>query len=347
MRPLGICAAMLVVAGCGASANSSAPRVASSITPAAATAVTASQSPSPGAALACRLPVVITRQTAQGWTQSGSFITFPAGQLTSDPGGGFVQEGSRIRSTVQPYLFGAGEVSYDWALGRWLPASLRSTSPDGSHYAYRVDWGAIHDVEVTTATDRTLKAVPNAPDTVMYYAKEGIYFNHAWEAPGPGPGLWLLDPSSGIVHTVFTDKSVETVGGFAAWLDDVNPADPHPVFSQMGGSNLPNQVLRRDLNGGRTVTWFYRPGHTVAVIGFDQNKQPLILSDSDGQTEEIWQVPAANAGHKLYSGTRIPRPMADSHGIWFSDDQGISLYTPSMGLQKMSAIVAQLAGACR
>jgi hypothetical protein len=142
---------------------------------------------------------------------------------------------------------------------------------------------------------------------VMYYAKEGIYFNHAWEAPGPGPGLWLLDLTNGIVQTVFTDKSVDAVGEFAAWLAEVNPGDPHPVFSETGVTTF-NRVLRRDLNGGPTVTWFYRPGQSVAVIGFDQSKQPLILA-SDGQTEEIWrcQLPT-----RVICCIQAPT----SHGLW-------------------------------
>jgi hypothetical protein len=336
-KPVGWVAAAILLVGCGPSTVTA--------SPAGSTSPRASSTPLPSP-LACRLPVLIGAQSAQGWTPSGGFISFPSGRLTPDPAGGFVQEGSRFRTTVKPYLFGGGAASYDWAVGRWIPTSLGSNSPDGARYAYQVEWGFIHDVDVATGTDRSLKAIRDAPDTVMYYAKEGIYFNHAWEAPGPGPGLWLLDPTSGIVHTVFTDKSVDAVGGFAAWLPEVNSADPHPVFSQIGGNNLPNQVLRRDLNSGPTVTWFYRPGHSVAVIGFDQGKQPLILA-SDGQTEEIWQVPAANQGHLLYAGTYIPRLMADSHGIWFSDDQGISLYTSSTGLQKVSAIVAQPVGPCR
>ncbi len=202
-------------------------------------------------------------------------------------------------------------------------------------------------MDVATGVDRSFKA-PEGPDTVLYYAKEGVYFNHAWEGP-PGPGLWLLDPDTASVQTVFTDKPVAAVGGFAAWLPDVNPADPHPVFSQYPGTNMPNQILRRDLNGGPTVAWFYRPGRSLAVVGFDQTKHPLIVAESLGSpdTSEIWQVSAANQGRMLYSGTQVPQILADDHGIWFADQQGISLYTPTHGFQKVSTAVANLAGPCR
>jgi hypothetical protein len=151
------------------------------------------------------------------------------------------------------------------------------------------------------------------------------------------------------VQTVFSDKSVDAVGGFAAWLLDVNPADPHPVFSQYIGGNMPNEVLRRDLNGGPTVRWFYQPGKSVTVTGFDYEKHPLIVAETlrSPDTVQVWQVPAANQGHLLYAGTQLAYTVADDHGIWFSDDQGISLYTPAHGLQKVSSLVAGLAGPCR
>jgi len=85
------------------------------------------------------------------------------------------------------------------------------------------------------------------------------------------------------------------------------------------------------------------------VVAFDQNKRPLIAVDSGepSRSVEIWQVPSANQGLKLYSVTGLPWVMADGHGIWFADQAGISLYTPSGGVQKVSAVVGQLAGACR
>ena len=348
MKRLGICTIALMLAGCAGAtkASSGDTTVSSSTTPTASVSLTATAS---AAGLSCRLPVVTWTQTAQGQVPSEGFLTYPGGQLSGDPNGGVVLDGSRYRSTAQPYLYGGGPGagSYDWPLGRWLPAKPRSVSPDGLHYAYSSEFGAIHVVDVATGIDRTLKG-PEGPDTVLYYAKEGVYFNHEWEGPA-GPGLWLLDPATGTVQTVFSDKSVDAVGGFAAWLPDVNPADPHPVFSQYTGGNMPNEILRRDLNGGPTVRWFYQPGKTLAVVGFDQNKHPLIVAESLGtpDTSQIWQVPAANQGHRLYSGSQVAEVVADDHGIWFADQQGISLYTPTHGLQKVSTLVADLAGTCR
>jgi hypothetical protein len=80
------------------------------------------------------------------------------------------------------------------------------------------------------------------------------------------------------------------------------------------------------------------------------DSHPLIAvscGESSPATLEIWQVLAANEGRMLYSGTDLPRIMADSHGIWFSDRKGIWLYTPNDGLQTVSSITADIAGACQ
>jgi hypothetical protein len=332
----------VVLVGCGG------PTTASGGHPTASPTPTLSVSPSTTTG-SCRLPVVSWIQTAQGQEPHEGFLTYPSGQLSGDPSGAVLLDGARYRTAAQPYLYGGGPGAgwYDWQLGRWLPVKRQGVAPDGLHYAYSTDFGAIHLVDVATGTDRTFKA-PDGPDTVLYYAKEGVYFNHEWEGP-PGPGLWLLDPTTGNVQTVFSDKSVQTVGGFAAWLPDVNPADPHPIFSQYSGGSYPNQVLRRDLNGGPTVRWFYQPGKIVTVVGFDRDKHPLIVSETLGSpdTVQIWQVPAANQGHQLYSGTQLADIVADDLGIWFADQQSISLYTPAHGLQKVSTVVATLAGPCR
>ncbi len=50
---------------------------------------------------------------------------------------------------------------------------------------------------------------------------------------------------------------------------------------------------------------------------------------------------------RVYAGTQAPQTVADGHGIWFSDQQGISLYTTKGELRTVSPTVADLAGACR
>src|SRR6202171_6684256 len=78
----------------------------------------------PSAGGTCRLPVVMWTQTAQGQVPSEGFLTYPGGQFTSDANGGGVLEGTRYRTTAQPYLYGGGPGagSYDRAIRRRLPA---------------------------------------------------------------------------------------------------------------------------------------------------------------------------------------------------------------------------------
>jgi peptidoglycan hydrolase-like protein with peptidoglycan-binding domain len=282
---------------------------------------TASASPASTATrpFRCRLPFI------RYDTGGAGFLTVPGDAWERDPSG-------------VPGL-------YSWRFGRWLPVNdVRFISPDGSHYAESEATGDITDVDVATGRRKAFAAATSEyGNAILYYAREGIYFDRIHQ--GPEDGLWLLNPDSGAIQTIFTDKTVEAVGGYAAWLPDVNPADPKPFSSPEGIE--PDQVLRRDLNGGPTVTWFYRPGQIVRVIGFDHDKHPLIavaFADEPAGSFEVWQVPVANQGRRLYLGRG--QVMADSNGIWFADDRGISLYTPDSGLQRVSQVVGQLAGPC-
>ena len=349
MKHLAIGALAALLAACGGSAGAKKAVATPGATgPSASPTATATAAESPGSA-ACRLPIVQWVQKTQGLEPLAGFLNYPAGTFSADPTGDVVLDGDRYRTAARPYLYGGGPGAgaYDWPLARWVPATPRNVSPDGSHYAYSAEFGAIHDVDVATGNERVLKA-PAGPDTVLYYAKEGIYFNHAWEGP-TGPGLWLMDPRTGNVQTVFTNQPVDAVGGFAAWVPDVNAADPHPVFSQQAGGNQPNQMLRRDLNGGATVPWLYQPGKILHVVGFDQNKHPLIDvfpgDPSGGST--VWQVPSANQGRAIYTSTGSAGVIADGHGIWFSDDHGVSLYTRSGGLKSLFPSRVTLAGSCQ
>ena len=227
--------------------------------------------------------------------------------------------------------------SYSWRFGRWLPVNVRSVARDGTHYAYKTQYGEIHEVEIASGNDRSLSLVvpEGAVSGVLYYAPEGIYFASAGR--GVPDRLWLVDPRTGKLELILTGKYVDAVGGYAAWLADVNnPADLPPHTA------LPDQIVRRDLNGGPTVPWFYRAGHVLSVLGFDQDKHPLVAVDY----EEVWQVPAANQGRKLFSGTQFVKVMTDSHGIWFADDHGIWLYTQASGLHRVSPVVGVLGGSC-
>jgi hypothetical protein len=308
------------------------------------------------AAGTCQLPII-------QWTadhSQASFLDLASGSLTPDATGGFIQEavdgGQAYRSVAKPVLAGDSTATYDWTLARWLPARPEEISRDGKHYAYH-GLGAIHVVDVATGTDRTFPA-PAGPDQVLYYASEGIYFDQlspyvgpgaplAWSGP-PAPGLWLMNPSSGQVTRVFSDKPVAAVGGFAAWVPTVNASDPQPLWSSSG--NLPDEVDRRDLNRGGTVRWFYRPGSLVQVIGFDSDRR-AVISVSTPQADgffsyQVLLAPTPDHIDLVYSGAQVPPVVADQHGIWLSDDRGIWLYSQANGLHQMAKASGQPAGPC-
>lgn len=134
--------------------------------------------------------MVTWTQTANTQVPSPGFLIYPGGLLSTDPSGDMVLDGTRYRTSAQPYLYGGGPGAgtYDWQRRRWLPSPPRSVSPDGLRYAYPSEFGAIHIVDVLTGADRNVKAL-EGPDTVLYYAKEGVYFIiFGRDRPDPGSG---------------------------------------------------------------------------------------------------------------------------------------------------------------
>src|SRR5437667_7858058 len=169
---LRVLAAVLFLASCGP------------IGPVAQASPTRSVQASPAAASSlagslCRLPFV-----RNDTGRTAGFVWLPGGAWSPDPSAG-IQAGF-----------------YSWRFGRWLPTDPSSVSQDGSHYAYSTpDW-TIHDVDVATGIDRTVLTGPGQTSGVqiLYYASQGIYFDHVVQ--GPQPGLWFLDPRTGSVQTV-------------------------------------------------------------------------------------------------------------------------------------------------
>lgn len=326
--------ALLAACGTASPGSSASVRVSNSSTPRAASTV-----------LACRLPFIPSRP--EGGAPAG-FITVPGGTYAADPTSRFDKgTDGLMRSEAQPVLAGyESPGSYDWPPHRWLPARAQEVSRDGSLYAYSAQGGgSIHDVAVSTGQDRSFMA-PAGPDTILYYASEGIYFNQSFEGPPP-PGLWLLDPSTGRIQQLLSDKRVDAVGGFAAWIPDVNPADPHPMMSMADGTPLPNQALRRDLNTSALTPWFYQPGKAVNVTAFTIDRRPLMMVQIGPVRMQVWLVPRANQGQQLHEGDQVSSVFGDEHGVWISDAAGVFLWRRSSGEQRVSSMTGTVAGACR
>jgi hypothetical protein len=304
---------------------------------------------------ACRLPISLPSSGP-----SGGFVTFPSGELTTDPNSAFQSIGNRLRTIAQPYLYGSkfsGQATFTRRYGRWLPASVAAVSPDSSHYAY---WeftdgnsanSRVHDVDVASATDRVVYS--QGFYAVMDYRAEGIYLARTSPMGEGQYGLWLLNPSSGSLRAVGSPNQMfSSVDGGAAWYGDMAPGDQAPplMFPM-------DRLLRLDIKSGVVTTWFHQPGRQVQVIGFDGQGHPVVWS-SDGlssKSVQLWLVVAPGASRQIYSQPDsvsvdfiggFSAPLADAHGLWFGSSKGIFLYTADGKFEKVSAAAGEIAGRC-
>jgi hypothetical protein len=304
-------AVMLVVVLLLGACSTTAP-VATVSPPPSATSPSPSDSPSPVALnLNCRLPVTWAVQSGQ--TTKAGFVSFPGQTLLEDPSAP------------------AHSVFYDRGFAKWLPVSRTSVSPDGKRYAYGEGnaylnvGGKLHVVDVATGVDNVIYS--GGPlYSVVDFAAEGIYVTSAVPEGYPR-GLWLQDPAGGPARLISSTIVAPVVGGRAAWGLDFNSADPSPG---PGGIEGPmNQILRIDLRSGAATPWFYRPGATIYVVGFDATGHPFVSADfppaptdvNGRNIAELWHVVSATSATMLFGGAGVPSPSrvaaVDSHGVWF------------------------------
>jgi hypothetical protein len=268
----------------------------------------------------CRLPAYRRGGEATSW-----FIDFPALSVS-------------VTSELGTF--------YDAAVSRWLPAFQNQVSPDGRRYAYTEGWSAsppsaprVHVVDAGTGADVRVVTMPDAqPYFVIDFTGTGVDLGIGFE--GRGPGVWKLDPTTGVV----TKVSDGLYPPSTQWLGVVDPSDPQPYRSAMTGMPGENRIDHRDA-AGQTTTWFYRPAHVVRWIAFATNSALLVRSDwsdpanaSVGGTE-FWLVSAPNEAIELATYTfqetspyldlsnGFQTAIADSHGIWVGGEQSLYLVT--------------------
>ena len=294
----------------------------------------------------CRLPVF----TSTDSTAQGGFLSLSDGSVTLDPKGGFVPGGLLSHSQASPVLYGQLPATYDPATDRWVPAGR--ISPDGSRYAY-IEFSSqgfdfhLHVVDVATGRDRTLN-LPTDNWSLLAFTTAGLYVSKSYPEVGNGPGLWLVNPDSGAVQTIFTDSVVQMVSGRMAWIVARNNADTLPGPPGMGGSN--NQIQGRDLTTSVTTTWLYRPGSNLYVQAVASGS--IIVSGYDNSGSYTWLVDAPSQATLLTvpgTGDALSEPsgfIADSNGWWFGSLDGIYLWTPHTGAVLISTLSATPAGAC-
>jgi hypothetical protein len=336
---IGLTLISLLLAACSVSISTPAVPPSGSGSP--SPAVSASATPATGSQLSCRLPVW---RSGAGESPQGVFINLPSDDLTVDPGG----KGGRY---------------YDRSFSRWLPVEGKAVSSDGRRYFYGERAAAegkpsrLHVVDVSTGADRVTEVVMSAwflTYQSLEFANEGIYLSLSWEG---STGLWLMDPQTGVIRRIAELPRIQAVSGGAAWVGSVNPTDPNPV---VGLEGQPDQLDRVDLVTGARVTWLYRPGSAVYMIGSDRDGHPLVsVRKGDekglptaGLPAEIMLLTGPGTSRQVFSGTnqvveRMGPAMADSHGTWIQGADGFHLYTEGSGLRAVSSHRGVPAGACQ
>lgn len=262
---------------------------------------------------------------------------------------------------------GEGGYYYDREVGRWLPVTRHSVSPDGRRYAYTEGWAVtpgaaprVHVVDAATGKDIRVVTMPDAnPYGVADFTSTAIYLVVQYE--GTGPGVWTLDPSTGVVTKV-SDGYYQPAG--AAWNSVVDPRDPNPTRSAMDGQPQPNRIDRTDGAGG-AVNWFYKPGYAVYSVAFAGNQALFVQASSEVNSNamyrtEFWLVSAPGKQTKLagYDGALQPpspyrdlssgffNAIADSHGIWIGSDHSLYLVKPNGQILRVYGESAYPANGC-
>jgi hypothetical protein len=301
------------------------------------------QSVSLSAQLDCTLPVFVETNS----TAKGQFLNVADGGVVDAPGAGFTTQGTLSQSLAKPIFYGTLPATYDAPAHRWVPGAL---SPDGSRYAY-VDYRqwpqgfTVHVVDVATGGDRTLP-LPAGQWIVRGFTPDGIYLGRATEITLPG--LWLANPDSGALRTVFTDMTVASVSGQSAWIVARDNSDK--LSGPPGIGPAYNEVLSRDLKTLRTTTWIYRSGFNLNVLaagnssivvgGYDGNGFSLWVVSGPGQAAPV-VVPGTDEGVPYSSGA-----FPDLGGWWLGSLDGIYLWTPRTGAVLVAETPAGPAGAC-
>jgi len=287
-------AVVLVVAACS---SSSAPTALSS--------PSATVTPSP-AALEGDLPVWVELNNPPASTEfAGGFVHFPGGLFRRDPHADMLRDTSvpnvvRTKTPDQPYLY-AGEgspvqsvqVTYDRAVGRWLPVNQTQVAADGLQYAY-IDYESgsatpqrVHIVNIRSASDEVVYRAPGTPVLALLgLVDQNIYLADCQpsEVSGNcwGP-LWRVDATTGSMTLVSDHRGSWVINGRSAWVVTCWPAeDPVPCF---GSYDKPeqNQLLRLDLVSGNQEAWDRGSivvgeysGDNIHMLGFDIDGKPVV-----------------------------------------------------------------------
>jgi len=266
-----------------------------------------SPSPASPSSLPCALPVSVEGDArgAPLSTQLG-FVNVPSGGFRVDPSAA------------------AGSNYFSATLNRWLPATARTISPDGTEYAYvkMLPEGAnyssftsmeLHVVYAPSNVDRKLWSSVDDIEVILWQPS-GILASTVPKQGGVRL-LWRIDSASG--HVARAPESADPGQIPLGLLPQVHS------FGYLGSDAVGDSVFRA---GSRD------PGTKYSVFVLQSGKVTTIYSGTQGDAKDF-----------------DPDGISfDVHGIWFGNYDGrwAWLWSPASGLQgfKVSGLPAALPG---
>ena len=281
----------------------------------------------------CRIPI------SNGQPGSGGFISIPGGTFASDPASNVVLDWTGAPPPKQPQQ-GPGPsrptsfgLSFDRAVGRWLPVGPTWVTPDGQSYAYPdfvgggVRWVKVADGSVTTLGGSNSW-------NLLDVETEGAYAVRT-DSTGQAPsGLWLLAPGKDPVQVIGSGYWSWVTTGFAYGYDapSVPAGAPHPL-------------LRFNLRDHTTVTWYQDGNQVQWVPGFDRGGAPIVvIPPANYQYQPSFETALLAAPDTKNTLLKAPQgtqsAIQDAHGYWLAADQ---LYFNGV---PVSAVQGQLGGGC-
>lgn len=259
----------------------------------------------------CRVPLSYVSEA------NGGFLIYPGGQYQPDPNSIVALPGNTPGAVGQnPGL------TYDFAIGKWVPVPFQFLAPGGQTYAYEADYGAGKIRAVTVADGTSGDVTTGGNLQLIGVIDSGVY-------AGPAAA------DSGAYYVPFGGQPQQVVG-HGSWSRYDRGA--------LWGADTSNNLVRYDLTSGVETTW----GHITSVSsisGFDASGEPVVytggamaLHHQNGSTTTVWPGTSGliSAGYVW----------GDSHGLWFEVDgssglpgtpgSGIYLWSPEKGATRIS-----------